>query len=206
MDPEPGAAIAWCRAAHERLHATVAGIDDHTARKPSLLPGWTVGHVLTHIARNADGHALRLEGALQGKEVARYPGGPAQRSHDIEDGATRPSEALRRDVAESAKRLEETWGRCEAAGWPNAQLLAGDRWATTMSPIVRFREVEVHHVDLDLGYGATDWPEEYVSWELPQALATIPKRLRDGADARRLLAWLIGRSRSAGEIDLRPWL
>ena len=33
----------------------LAGLDDAGARSASLLPGWTVGHVLTHLARNADG-------------------------------------------------------------------------------------------------------------------------------------------------------
>jgi maleylpyruvate isomerase len=38
-----------------RLLATAAALTDAQAREPSLLPGWTRGHVLTHIARNADG-------------------------------------------------------------------------------------------------------------------------------------------------------
>jgi maleylpyruvate isomerase len=206
MEVEPGAAIGWCRDAHERLLRTIDSVEDRTARRPSLLPGWTVGHVLTHMARNADGHSLRLEGALQGKEVARYPGGPEQRNRDIQAGAGRPAAELIRDVAESNQRLERIWAMCEQAGWPNAQLMGDDRWPTTGSPIRRFREVEVHHVDLNLGYEPTDWPEEYVQWELPLALDTVPRRLKDAGDSRRLLAWLIGRRPSAGDIDLGPWL
>jgi len=37
----------------------------------------------------------------------------------------------------------------------------------TGCPPHRLREVEVHHVDLDLGYQPADWPAEYVAWELP---------------------------------------
>ena len=33
---------------------------DADVRAPSLLPGWSRGHVLTHIARNADGIAVTL--------------------------------------------------------------------------------------------------------------------------------------------------
>jgi len=38
------------------LHGIVAERwTDADVRAPSLLPGWTRGHVLSHIARNADG-------------------------------------------------------------------------------------------------------------------------------------------------------
>ena len=76
LDANPAAAIELCRAAHARLVARVEHITDEQVRSPSRLPGWTVAHVLTHLARNADGHVRRLEGALRGEDVPRYPGGP----------------------------------------------------------------------------------------------------------------------------------
>src|ERR1035441_5721059 len=42
-------------AATARLLATSAGFTDAQVREPSLLPGWTRGHGLSHVARNADG-------------------------------------------------------------------------------------------------------------------------------------------------------
>jgi maleylpyruvate isomerase len=42
-------------AATDRVLATATALSDAQAREPSLLPGWTRGHLLTHIARNADG-------------------------------------------------------------------------------------------------------------------------------------------------------
>lgn len=86
--------IAACRAAHERLLATVSDVDDEIARRPSRLPGWSVGHVLTHLARNAEGMVGRLDGALRGEEVALYPGGRDQRNADIASGAGRAAAAL----------------------------------------------------------------------------------------------------------------
>lgn len=74
MDEEIAATVAGCTAAHRRLEATVASVDDATARRPSLLPGWTVGHVLTHVARNAESHVRMLEAALAGQAVEQYPG------------------------------------------------------------------------------------------------------------------------------------
>jgi len=52
---------AGIRESHARLHRTAAQADDATMRRPSRLPSWTVGHVLTHLARNADSVVRRLE-------------------------------------------------------------------------------------------------------------------------------------------------
>lgn len=202
---EISAGIELCRAAHQRVIAAAGELKDETARRPSLLPGWSVGHVLTHLARNADGHARRLEAALGGEEIARYPGGLAEREKDIEAGATRPAQELAADVAGSAARLEDVWARSEGAGWPHRHLLAGDRWTTPESPWWRLREVEVHHVDLGLGYGPEDWPEEYVRWELPRVLSSLPDRIQDPHDAGRLITWLIGRRDDPGPIRFEPW-
>jgi maleylpyruvate isomerase len=206
MELQPDAAIALCHEAHARLRVTVLKIDDDTVRRQSRLPGWTVGHVLTHLSRNADGHARRLEGALIGVEVPRYPGGSEQRDGEIEAGSTRSAHALYEDVDESAKRLEATWARSAAAGWPNAELLATDRFATSGSPLRRLREVEVHHVDLGLGYVVTDWPDEYVAWELLATLARLPERLVNAKDAHRLLGWLTGRAPNIDGVVLPPWM
>ena len=64
--------MALAVAAHRRLITTAERVDDGRRGAPAG-PGWTVGHVLAHLARNADGHTRRLEGALKGREVARYP-------------------------------------------------------------------------------------------------------------------------------------
>jgi maleylpyruvate isomerase len=202
---EPEAAIGVCRAAHQRLLATAAGIDDRTVRRPSRLPGWSVGHVLSHLARNADGHVRRLEGALRAEEVARYPGGNVEREREIEEGASRTAAELLADLTTSAKRLEDTWDRSREAGWPNAGLLASDTWPTSASPLRRLREVEVHHVDLGLGYEASDWPEDYVRWDLPLMLEGLPDRLSGADDARRLLASLFGRAPWPERLELGSW-
>src|SRR5439155_7551235 len=46
--------VDGCIGAHRRLLATLEVVDDATARGLSQLPAWTRGHVLTHLARNAD--------------------------------------------------------------------------------------------------------------------------------------------------------
>lgn len=205
-EPTTDRAIELCRDAHRRLLTTVDGITDDIIKQPSLLPGWTVGHVLTHVARNAEGHTRRLAGALEGREVARYPGGQPQRGRDIEDGASRSAADQAHDVATSIAQLEEIWRRSQAAGWPNAGLMAGDHYRTDESPLRRLREVEVHHVDLALDYSPEDWPEEYVDWELPWTLERVPPRIIDRREVKLMLAWLIGRGEPPKSIRFKPWL
>src|SRR6478752_9432859 len=102
----PGADIDLCRRAHARLSAVVATLDDDAVRSPSLLPGWSVGHVLTHLARNADSVLRRLEGARHDEVVDQYPGGPEARNAEIEAGAERSTDELRADVEATGAAVE----------------------------------------------------------------------------------------------------
>ncbi len=202
-NPEPASRL--CREAQGRLMRCVAQLTDDTVRSSSLLPGWTVGHVLTHLARNADAHARRLSGALGGHDVPKYQSGEQQRSTEIEDGATRSAGEIIADLQFSMERLEVVFTQSTAAGWPNGHFLGGGHYGVAGCPAHRLREVEMHHVDLGLGYGPLDWPDEYVDWELPVLLATAPERL-DSSDSRRLfMAWLAGRGPLDSEIALNPW-
>src|SRR5215467_9630210 len=100
-------------AANDRLLATTTGLSDARAREPSLLPGWTRGHVLTHIARNADGLRNLLIWARTGTETPMYASAES-RSADIEAGAGRPAADLAADVRESAAAFAS-----EAASMPD---------------------------------------------------------------------------------------
>lgn len=98
---DPAEAIRLCQASHTRLLATVQRVTDAQVRAPTRLPGWTIAHVLNHVARHADGHARRLAGALHGEDVPRYPGGSRQRDGDIEKGVQRSVEELLADLDSS---------------------------------------------------------------------------------------------------------
>ena len=122
-----------------------------------------------------------LEGAARGEAADQYPGGPEQREGEIEAGATRPAAELVADVAASAARLEATWSATDDEVWRTGRgRFATGTWPVAELPFRRWREVEIHHVDLDLGYGWDDWPEAYVDAELARALAGLPGRLAPG--------------------------
>lgn len=205
LENEPERAIELCAAAHQRLLKNVATLSDSQVRSASRLPGWSVGHVLTHLARNADAHARRLEGTLLGEDVPKYQGGAAQRADEIAEGADRPAEAIRDDLAASQSRLEGLLARCSAANWPNGHLRGDSSYAPRACPAHRLREVEMHHVDLGLGYEPDSWPDDYVAWDLGVLLATVPERLTSPGHRRLFMAWLAGRGELPDDIRLEPW-
>jgi maleylpyruvate isomerase len=203
--PADDEAIAGATAAHRALLRTVSGLTDEQARSACLLPGWTVGHLLTHIARNADSHARMLAAALDGEVVAQYAGGTEQRASDIAAGADRAAADLVADVDASAAALEAVWLRMTPTAWAgHGRNADGSSWPCVAMPFHRWREVEVHHVDLGLGYTAADWPDDYVRRELATGLRLLPDRL-DEAGRRAALAWLLGRADFPGELPLTPW-
>ncbi|HVT41995.1 MAG TPA: maleylpyruvate isomerase N-terminal domain-containing protein [Acidimicrobiales bacterium] len=180
--------IAGCLAAQEALGAALAGLDDGTARRPSLLPHWTVGHVLTHLARNADSVVWRLEGAAIGELRDQYPGGLEQRRADIEAGAGRPASALVADVAQSSEAVARTMAGLPGAAWDApSRTSRGVVEPSREAVFSRWREVVVHQGDL--GLGPVPFPPALVAAWLPRELP----RLAERTDPAALLAWVLGR-------------
>lgn len=200
--------VAGAAAAHQRL---LAHLDDHDAvasDRSSRLPGWTVGHVLTHLARNADSHVRMFEGAEGGEVVDQYAGGAQGREQEIEKGSTRPWQELVDDVRRSIWRLEQAWATHSA--WDgHGRSATQELMPVDDLPFRRWRETEVHHVDLGLdGYSAADWPSEYVRFELarlemmwdarkPMGMTGLPAAALAVAPHHRL-AWLLGRASIEG--------
>lgn len=199
---KPQVEIDGCRAAHQRLFITLETVTDEVARRPCLLPGWTVGHLLTHIARNADSVLRRLDGAMRDEVVDQYLGGSSGRAADIDAGAGRPAKALVADVRDTAAAVDIAWDRLSDAMWDRlSRSVSGNLVPASALAFSRWREVEVHHVDLGLAFGYDDWSEGYVAAELPRALATVPGRLSDLASRRQLCAWLLDRTSSPARLD-----
>ena len=156
-------ALATARDATVRVDALLAEMTDAQARGPSRLPGWTRGHVATHLARNADGNRNMIEGVLAGEERAMYPGGEAGREADIDAGADRSAAELLSDYRIAARALDDAWQRVPDDAWDGTgiTLFQGPLPISTMV-LSRCRELFVHMVDLDLGATPADLPTEYV--------------------------------------------
>src|SRR5919197_4025618 len=96
--------LAWADEGQQRIDDSVAGLTDGDARAASRLAGWSRGHVLTHLARNADALVNLLTWARTGVERPMYVSSD-QRDADIEAGAGRTADELRADLRESAQRF-----------------------------------------------------------------------------------------------------
>jgi maleylpyruvate isomerase len=173
VNPDQARLRALVDDATSRLCTTASRLTDDDVRQPSLLPGWTRGHVLTHVARNADGLRNLLIWARTGVETPQYPSAGA-RDAEIEAGAWRPAADLAADIRGSARAFADEAARLTAQAWQASvhgiRGPAHPAWFTLMRRLV---EVEVHHVDLGAGFGPADWPRPFIDAELPQALADI---------------------------------
>src|SRR5580700_8568204 len=83
------------------LLASAGALTGDGVRGPSLLPGWTRGHVLSHLARNAEGGTRLLGWARTGVPSFEYRS-VAARAAAIEAGAGRPAAVLTGDVRATA--------------------------------------------------------------------------------------------------------
>jgi maleylpyruvate isomerase len=181
FDPaDPAAAAAELTvavdSATERLRQTAAGLSDQQAREPSRLPGWSRGHVLTHVARNADSLRNLLIWARTGIVTPQYADAD-EREQGIAAGAGRPPAELLADLDASAAALAAEAASLRADDWAaEVRGLHGDPHAAWFTMWRRLTEVEIHHVDLGAGYGPDDWP-------MPFATACLERVAADFADA-----------------------
>ncbi len=192
--------IAGCTASHHALLAHLIGLGAIDPTTPSRLPDWTIAHVLTHIARNASGHLEMLAGRPQ------YERGAESRNADIEIGSRRSWEALVDDIEASCAALDSAWA--VVTDWSGtATTVTGDR-PKQLLPLLRQREVEIHRVDLGLGYEFADMPGDYISkdlrlWEMvwrarkPMGLTPLPPAVLAVPPGDRL-AWMVGRNEIEG--------
>jgi maleylpyruvate isomerase len=159
----PDAELLAVDAAFSMLVDAIADITDDSARAPSSLPGWTRGHVVTHVARSGEADALTVEGALRGEVLEKYPGGAEQRARDIDAGATRDVDALRTDLVATQRRLVAAWARVRGDGWERMTSTPMGPRTVAGTVAARRREILVHLVDLDVGVAPGDLPLGYLT-------------------------------------------
>ena len=224
--------LAGLAKAEARLLDDLVELTDDEISASSRLPGWTVGHVITHLTRNADGFTRMAMAAAQGEVGQQYPGGADQRARDIEAGAARPAAEQVDDLRRSIEDLTAAFGRLGPEAWRDGIGMAptGERRVVDM-PFRRWREVEVHHADLGRpSFGHEDWSEAYVERELAESLDTLVARLPErvalridfedvpdvvtigegdavtvSGTRRWVLAWLLGRVEVPDLPALEPW-
>ena len=166
-----------------RYLAALTELDDEDVRAPSVLPGWSRAHLITHVARNADALANVLHGAQLGEVRAQYPS-DEEREADIQAGAGRSAAALREDSVAAAGRWRQAAEQLHVSHLDNRceRTPGGKSYPARRVPLSRRTEVEVHHADLAIGYTAADWPGDFVE-------ALFKRRHRELAASVLGLTW-----------------
>ena len=155
------------------LHTSAERMSDQQAREPSLLPGWSRGHLLTHLARNADGLRNLLIWARTGVPKPFYRD-LDERSEAIERGAGRSAAELLADLDGAAAALDAEAPRLPEAAWAvHVSGVTGEEHPAWYALWRRLTEVEIHHVDLGVGYDPADWPEAFATYCLEQTAASF---------------------------------
>ena len=196
---------AWMRDLIDPLRA-------HDLTVPSVLPGWSIAHVIVHVARNADSHRRRIAAAANGEVIDQYVGGAEGRAREIEDGVGRDAAAIVDYAIDASHALDSAWRTVEPSHWDiESRDLGGTVRALRTLPHRRLPEVEVHAVDLGVGATPGDWSQPFVDRFLPSLRATVARRLPAGTsapivdlDPRDELWWLFGRGRFPGLPELAP--
>ncbi|MFX0573181.1 maleylpyruvate isomerase family mycothiol-dependent enzyme [Nocardia nepalensis] len=233
--PETTVQLETVAEATNRLLDTIRGLDDDVT-VPTLLPGWTRGHLLAHLARNADSLVNLLLWARTGIETPQYAS-MFIRNADIEAGAPRPLAEQLADNEAAANRWLALAQTTPAEAWTaTVRTRQGRPIPATEVIWMRLQEVEIHHVDLGADYQPADWPSEFVARLLPRAAADLTKAIAAASDpvpafevrttdtdftatvgegapdhtitgsAPGVLAWLLGRSEGADLSGALPTL
>ena len=148
--------------ADRHLVRTVDGLSDDDLATPSLLPRWTRGHVVAHLALNAEALERVMTGQRQGAPRTMYDSQEA-RDADIEKLATGDPRELRDRLlgstlgfAGALAALQEDDLEARFDRTPGGQSIS-----VGAIPLMRLREVEIHHADLGAGYTHRDWSREF---------------------------------------------
>lgn len=212
--------------ATERLLEFANQLDDLAVRSPSLLPGWTRAHVLSHLSRNADACRNLLVWARTGVDHPMYASA-ADRDADIEEGSLRGLWLLVEDLSASSGRFAEAARTLPERAWTAEVSLATGR-SMPAHQVLRLRLLEVwsHLADLDVGFGFADIPMPSLEWilqdvvlefggreDVPPLCLTVrlpdgrrrewdlrgstPKHIPISGEAGPMLGWLLGRTGGA---------
>ena len=217
MTMDPLVLLTDVERATAELLRTAEDLDPVSISAPSLLSGWTIGHVLSHLARNADAQTNLLTWARTGVETPMYPS-PEARVAGIEAGAARPLREQIEDIRATHERFADAGAAMPAEAWTFRLPATGQPAAAV--PWSRLREVEVHHVDLGGRYTPADWPEGFAlrllreivvgagpdappmvlrpyGIEHPLTIGKAPDPPVVGGPTKSLAAWLAGRADGA---------
>jgi maleylpyruvate isomerase len=194
QDLDPQGAFDLLFDATQRLVRSVDGLSDEQLGAPSALPDWTRAHLIAHLALNAEGLAGVLTGRIEGEPRTMYRS-DAARDHDIAELAASDSTELRERFMAGTTLVADAIGRLPDEYWTESfdRTPGGRTMRLSAIPGMRLREVEIHHVDLDVGYQPADWSGQFAAYLINAMVKRDPSE-----ESFRVLAtdlartWVIG--------------
>jgi maleylpyruvate isomerase len=156
--------------ATQRMLKTAGTLSDDEVMQPSLLPGWTRGHVLARLTGNAEALRNLLIWARTGVRTPAYASQQA-RDEAIEAGAGRTAAELLAGITRTAEAFRAEAVTLDARAWEvPVHLLDGVEFPAALMLTRRLVEVELHHTDLGSGYRRADWPAAFAAMDLPELM------------------------------------
>jgi maleylpyruvate isomerase len=148
-------------AATERLVTTVDALPDADWGAPSVCVGWSRAHVIAHVALNAEGLGDAVRGLLDGQPTTMYESNE-RRDEDIAALAAAEPDQIRGRLRTSAACFADAITGLSSlpADATFDRTPGGTVMRAAVVPLLRLREVEIHHADLRAGYTHADWPHE----------------------------------------------
>jgi maleylpyruvate isomerase len=228
--------LGWADEGHRQVEHAAASLDPARLRGPSRLATWSRGHVLSHLARNADALTNLLTWARTGVESRMYSS-PTERGDGISAGAHRELPEQLADLAASGSRFRRAAHAVLEARRAFPVVSGQGRQIPAYEvPWLRVREVWLHLVDLDAGYDIDVVPDavawtlagDVAAWMTSRTAATVDLHVDGhgtvrlgpgdapasiiGGSAQQIAGWLTGRASPAGLTetgglpDLPRWL
>lgn len=203
--------LRWVTVGTRLITDAITDLDDESLATATPLPGWTRKHLVAHVAANADAIGNLIRWAATGVETPMYASAD-ERAAGIDKGPTLSAAELRDWLATSAAQLSAAMDGLSDQQWQQQVRTAQGRTVpATETPWMRAREVCVHTVDLAVGLGFSDLPEDFnralcADIRAKRGLETLPAEVAD-APLPQLTAWLAGRPQSIADApELGPWL
>lgn len=196
-----------------RLLRSVDALHGADWSEASLLPNWTRAHLVAHLALNAEALTRLLHGVVaddDGEQAS--PAKPTIRATMYDSDEQRAGDIAELSQAEPSEIRERLMaGTTDLAAAIDA--VPDDRWATKVErtpggramrassvPAMRWRELEIHHADLGLGYSPADWSPEFASHLIDSMIKRLdrdrPLEIR-ASDSDR--TWVVGGSAVVSE-------
>ncbi len=212
---EIASAIESIERTQERLRGTIDGLTDGQVHASSVLPGWSRGHVLAHIAVFGEAAVRQLERAVTGSDPGEFHrGGPGGWNAAIEAGAVLPAVEHVARITEVLDRIEGYLDFVVADGAIVSRPTGYQGSSVGALVLAWWRELSINLTDLGLGAEHTLWGPELrehlrgflaprvpdgVQLDLEPTDVHEPCRIGQGevvrvrGTANDLVAWLAGR-------------